>query len=59
MKQVKNLSEVVNAIDNKLDLYEMINGHKYKVDTIRLLQNTFINVLSQIKNGTLYIDYEY
>ena len=58
MIQAKTLSDVVNAIEKRYPIYSRINGKDHEVNPILLLQQTMIVVINQIKNGSLYIDYE-
>jgi hypothetical protein len=59
MKKVTDFSQVQRTIENKEDFYQEINGKKYKLNFILVLQMKLIDILSMIKEGTLFYTTEF
>jgi len=59
MKQIKNLSDLALAIQHHWDLFEEINGHKYQLNIIILLQKKLLDTMALIKERKLFYSPEF
>jgi hypothetical protein len=59
MKKVIDISELVKALNNDDDIYREINGKLHKIDKLDIYQSELILVISKIKKGEFYVNYEY
>lgn len=58
MKKIIDISELVTALDNDEDIYHEKNGKLHKVDNIDIYQFELIRIISKIKKGEYYVNYE-
>jgi hypothetical protein len=58
MKEIKSLDELLLLIKDKKQIYHDINGKKYELNIIRLLDTTFGNLIKQINNKLLFYKIE-
>ena len=56
MKKVLSLNEVYEVIESQgeMQAYQDINGHKYKIDYVNLLQMKLIDIITLIKEQRLF-----
>ena len=59
MTKIKTVSELIKAFENKQNLFEEINGRKYNLNFILVLQKPLINIMTRIKQGKLYYNNEH
>jgi len=58
MQKVESLLTLHKVIQGKQDLYYTQNGRLYKLDVVAALNMKLIEILTMIKEGTLYYNPE-
>jgi hypothetical protein len=58
MKQIKTIDELLNVIRSlqRNDIFQEINGKKYKFHIVLLLQTPLGELMQKVKEGLLYYD---
>lgn len=59
MKKIKNISDLVIALNNDEDIYREKNGKFHKLDNIDIYQTELIRIISKIDKGEFYVNSEY
>jgi hypothetical protein len=59
MKKILNINDLYQAIQDRTEIYHESNGKKFKFDVVRVLNTKFIELITMIKDGKLFIDNEY
>lgn len=54
MKKILSLNNLQISIESKWELYQKIDGKMYRIDMIKILGMSFIDVIKMINEGKLF-----
>jgi len=56
MKEIKTINELLNVIRDRKSIFHEVNGKKYELHIVRVLQTPLGDLMKQVKDGFLYYD---
>lgn len=59
MKQIKTLTQLVEIIERKENIFQEIGGKMYELNFILILQKPLIELISSVRDGLLFYNPEY
>jgi hypothetical protein len=59
MKQITTLTQLVEIIERKENVFQDVGGKKYELNFILILQKPLIELMSSVRDGLLFYNPEY
>jgi hypothetical protein len=59
MKKIFSLTQLVDIIEHKENVYQEIGGKMYEINFILILQKPLIELITSVRDGILYYNSEY